>query len=104
MRLPTFIAAFTICLTLSIMADEPVGRTSFQEASGWSSVLDFQQDTTIVYGVSNDLRSRIASWRNHGYRVEFMTGVAWGNYNDFQSGQWDGVEYRDTAQRRRNGS
>ena len=64
------------------------GRTSFQIAGGWKANLDFQQDSVMVYGWSPDLPQRIASWREHGYRVEFMTGVAWGGYNDFQSGKW----------------
>ncbi len=80
------------------------GRTSFQISGGWKANLDFQQDIVMVYGWSPDLPQRIASWREHGYRVEFMTGVAWGGYNDFQSGKWDGVDHHDTAQRRRDGS
>jgi hypothetical protein len=104
MRYPSILVTLTFCLTITIMADESVGKTSFQQVSAWSPYLDFQQDTTIVYGTSDDLQSRIDSWRTQGYRVEFMTGVAWGNYNDFQNGGWDGVEHRDAAQRRRDGS
>jgi hypothetical protein len=84
-------------------APEP-GRTSFQIARAWDATLDFQQDAAIFYGCSPLLKRQIESWRDNGYRVEFMTGVAWGNYDDFQSGKWDGVPHRETAQRRRDGS
>jgi hypothetical protein len=31
-----------------------------------------------VYGITEDLPGRIDSWKDHGYRVTVMTGVAWG--------------------------
>jgi hypothetical protein len=91
-------------LFIAMAHADPLGHTSFQQAGGWEKALDFQQDTAIVYGSSPFLPERIQSWRDHGYHVEFMTGVAWGNYDDFQSGKWDGTPHRDAAQRRRDRS
>src|SRR5690242_3076206 len=103
---PTSLVAVTLSIASCIMAQPApaVGRTSLQISGRWQPNLDFQQDTAIVYGWSPDLPWRITSWRYKGYRVEFMTGAAWGGYDDFQSGKWDGVNHTDTAQRRRDGS
>ena len=46
----------------------------------------------------NDLPDRIATWRDHGYRIHVMTGVSWGNYQDYLYGRFDGINHEDEAQ------
>jgi len=43
------------------------------------------------------------SWRDHGYQTAFMTGIAWGSYDDFFLGKWDGKNHLDLAQVEQNG-
>jgi hypothetical protein len=46
---------------------------------------------------------RVQSWRDRGYHVAFMTGIAWGSYQDYFSGKWDGVSHLDEGQAEQNG-
>ena len=50
-----------------------------------------------------DCPDRIKSWRDRGYRVHLMTGVSWGEYQDYLYGRFDGVNHEDEAQTDRNG-
>ena len=43
------------------------------------------------------------TWREHGYRIHVMTGVAWGKYQDYLYGRFDGINHEDEAQTERNG-
>ena len=38
------------------------------------------------------------SWRSKGYKTHFMTGIAWGSYQDYFTGEWDGVNHLDEGQ------
>jgi len=53
-------------------------RTAFQTADPYSDRVNSRGDVAIVYGFGNDLPGRVKGWRDRGYRVQFMTGVAWG--------------------------
>lgn len=43
------------------------------------------------------------SWRDRGYTTHFMTGIAWGEYQDYFTGKWDGVPHMDEGQVRQEG-
>ena len=73
-------------------------RTSFQEAGDYNPVIDSRADVAMVYGVNETFEKRVAHWRKAGYRVHVMTGVAWGSYEDYVRGEWDGVQHYDDAQ------
>lgn len=53
-------------------------RTSFQIASPFDPKVDLKSDVAIVYGFGGNVVERIKGWRDQGYRVHLMTGVAWG--------------------------
>ncbi|MBN1488415.1 MAG: hypothetical protein JXA69_00735 [Phycisphaerae bacterium] len=89
---------------LAIAEEITPWRTCFQTARAWTASVDIQSDTVLVYGVNDSLRERVRSWAEQGYRVELMTGVAWGEYQDYVEGRFDGVEHRDEAQVRRDGT
>src|SRR5580658_6684436 len=65
-------------------------RTCFQTHAPWRGDCDLRSDVAIVYGFDSTMTQRVKSWRDHGYRVHLMTGVAWGNYQDYLHGQFDG--------------
>jgi hypothetical protein len=59
---------------------------TFQTFAPWSPRTHLNADVAIVYGIDDTLPARIASWREHGYRIEVMTGAAWGRYAGFLEG------------------
>jgi len=79
-------------------------RTSFQIATSYDDQVDLKSDVAIVYGFHGDLDARIGQWRENGYTVHFMTGVAWGGYQDYFHGQWDGKSHEDEAQMDKEGN
>ncbi|MEJ7683732.1 MAG: hypothetical protein WKG06_38900 [Segetibacter sp.] len=43
-------------------------------------------------GIAGDdpFEQRVKSWRDMGYQLDFMTGIAWGSHDDYFLGKWDG--------------
>ena len=78
-------------------------RTCFQTSRPWSPQGNLRSDVALVYGIDKSLPARIDSWKNRGYRVHLMTGVAWGEYQDYLYGRYDGINHGDNAQTDRNG-
>jgi hypothetical protein len=78
-------------------------RTSFQTAQPWTPVGNLRSDVAMVYGIGKTLPERVKSWRDRGYRVHLMTGVSWGEYQDYLYGRFDGKNHEDNAQTDRNG-
>src|SRR5262245_42657754 len=78
-------------------------RTCFQTHARWAPVLQLCSDVAICYGVDRSMPERIAQWRAQGYIPHLMTGVSWGQYQDYLYGRFDGVRHVDEAQRDRNG-
>lgn len=79
-------------------------RTCFQTSKYWNEGGNLRADVALVYGIDSSLPDRIKTWRDHGYRIHVMTGVSWGNYQDYLYGRWDGVNHEDEAQTDRNGN
>lgn len=73
-------------------------RTCFQTGAPWSEKSDLRSDVAICYGIDPKLPERIETWREHGYRIHVMTGVSWGNYQDYLYGRFDGINHEDEAQ------
>lgn len=78
-------------------------RLSFQTAGPWSPRTHLDADVAMVYGIGQGLPVTIETWRARGYVIHVMTGVAWGNYEDYLNGQFDGQDHWDQAQTDRNG-
>jgi len=89
-----FILLF-LCLPWLLVAQD---KTCFQTAGPWRPEVDFHSDVAIVYGVNASFEQRIAGWRQHGYGLHFMTGVAWGNYADYFQGRFDGQTHLQDGQ------
>ncbi len=76
-------------------------RTGFQEGKPYNPYIDLQTDFVMVYGLGNDLEARIKKWSEKGYVVHLMTGVSWGQYQDYLNGKYDGRSHWDEAQKNR---
>jgi hypothetical protein len=79
-------------------------RTCFQTGQAWNGAGNLRSDVAVVYGIDAALPGRLATWRDHGYRVHVMTGVAWGNYQEYIDGRFDGTRHEDEEQTDRNGN
>jgi hypothetical protein len=77
-------------------------KTAFQTSSPWMPEIDVRSDIAIVYGANDragmTFEERVKSWRDHGYQVNFMTGIAWGQYYDYFLGKWDGKNHLGVGQ------
>ena len=82
-------------------------KTIFQTSQSWNEYIDNQADAVMVYGVGGNptdrararsVESRLSSWRERGYTAHFMTGIAWGEYKDYFTGEWDGKWHLDEGQ------
>lgn len=78
-------------------------RTCFQTGRGWMPEIDLRSDVAVVYGVNASLSERITGWRERGYGTHLMTGVAWGDYQDYLDGLFDGNQHWDESQTDRDG-
>lgn len=78
-------------------------RTSFQTHANWDPMLQLRSDVAMCYGVDPTIGTRVAQWKAQGYRVHVMTGVSWGQYQDYLYGRFDGVNHVDEAQTDRDG-
>ncbi len=88
-------------ITDQVFAQDPaqrLERTCFQTGRGWTENSNLRSDVAIVYGIDAKLPERIQTWRDHGYRIHVMTGVSWGQYQDYLYGRFDGVNHEDEAQ------
>ncbi len=100
--LPIFLA---LALTGQVPADpgQARERTSFQTHADWDARIDVRSDVAICYGIDPGMPARIAGWKAKGYITHLMTGVSWGQYQDYLYGRFDGVNHVDEAQRDRAG-
>jgi hypothetical protein len=78
-------------------------RLSIQAQGAWDPRVNLNADVAMVYGIDKTLPERLASWKARGYIPHVMTGVAWGEYQDYLFGRWDGKEHLDEAQTMKSG-
>jgi hypothetical protein len=88
-------------------------KTCFQTSRPWKASIDTRADIAIIYGVGGNpsdkgrgnmsFEERVESWRSKGYTAHFMTGIAWGEYQDYFTGEWDGMRHLDEGQVTQNG-
>ncbi len=79
-------------------------RLSFQTHTPWSPRINLNGDVAMAYGIEATLPGRLESWRARGYKVQLMTGVAWGEYQDYLYGRFDGRNHWDQAQKEASGA
>lgn len=102
-------AVSLLCLAPAIPAPQSADeratdeRLSFQTSGPWSPRVHLNADVAMVYGIGQRLPSVIETWRQRGFTIHVMTGVAWGQYQDYLNGQFDGQDHWDQAQTDKNG-
>ena len=105
MKTKSFVLMLLLMAALQVAAQRE--KTTFQTSSQWKPTTDVRADVVMVYGANDHpertFRQRVQSWRDHGYTTHFMTGIAWGGYQDYFTGQWDGRPHMDEGQRTRQG-
>jgi hypothetical protein len=79
------------------------GRLSFQAQDPYRPRVHLNADIAMVYGIDQTLPDRIKTWRDAGYTVHVMTGVSWGEYQDYYFGRWDGKHREGEIQTMKNG-
>jgi hypothetical protein len=102
------VKTFALILALSTAAVAQIPQRAddtliFQTSQGWSPRVNVEAGTVMAYGINEDLPTRIRSWKDHGYRVAVMTGVAWGTYGDYLRGDFDGKEHWNETQQEASG-
>ncbi|WP_270090012.1 hypothetical protein [Sphingobacterium sp. SYP-B4668] len=82
-------------------------KTTFQSSREWRPTIDNRADAVMIYGTGGNpsdksrripFEDRVKSWRDRGYITHFMTGIAWGEYQDYFTGEWDGKKHLDEGQ------
>ena len=101
----TFALPFTChpALAQTPSSPTPQDRLIFQTGHAWSPRTNINAGTVMVYGIDETTADRIRSWRDHGYRVTVMTGVAWGRYAPYLRGDFDGKEHWNETQQEKSG-
>lgn len=83
-------------------------KTSFQSSLLWRPIHDLKTDAVIIYGIDSvdgkNFEERIKTWTIHGYHLQFMTSISWGNYDDYINGKWDGEKHLQDRQIKNDGS
>ncbi|MBP3324534.1 MAG: hypothetical protein J6M16_10095 [Clostridia bacterium] len=77
--------------------------TGYQQRGALKPSIDLCNDFVMVYGIGPEMPAQVKTYQDAGYVVHLMTGVAWGQYQDYLNGDIDGREHWDEAQVNRNG-
>ena len=114
MKKTAYLMAFLAVFACSTQKQaENTVKTTFQTSRGWFPQIDNRADAVMVYGVGGNpsdknagkksIEERLQSWKDRGYQADFMTGIAWGEYQDYFTGEWDGKMHLDEGQVQANG-
>ena len=79
-------------------------RTGYQNGTPLVPCFDNACDFVMVYRWDSGTLDRIRSYKEKGYVIHFMTGIAWGHYLDYLDGEFDGATHWDEAQTDRFGN
>ena len=77
--------------------------TGYQASGDFRPSVDLQCDFVMVYGIDDTMPDRIRQYREKGYVIQLMTGIAWGEYQEYLDGKWDGRKHWDEGQVERSG-
>ncbi len=108
-RILISVLALAAVLSCGTPAKKEAMKTTFQVSGEWRPTIDNRADVAMVYGVGGNpsersrrrgpsFEERVQSWKDRGYNVHFMTGIAWGSYQDYFTGRWDGQWHLDEGQ------
>lgn len=89
---------------MAYIRDKAEELTGYQAGEAFRPSVDLECDFVMVYGIDDSMPERIRQYRNQGYVIHLMTGIAWGEYQDYLDGRWDGTMHQDEGQVQRDGS
>lgn len=89
---------------MSFIRKKTEERTGFQSGAPLLDKIDCQSDFVMVYRLDSSTLDRIEQHKKAGYVIHFMTGISWGQYQDYLYGQYDGINHWDEAQQDRWGN
>ena len=105
--LTTIVLVTLVLASCSVQREAGNVQTTFQTAAQWRPTIDVRADAVMVYGVNGNptdkageipFEKRLKSWRDRGYATHYMTGIAWGQYKDYFTGEWDEKPHLDEGQ------
>ncbi|MBM4025260.1 MAG: hypothetical protein FJ280_07620, partial [Planctomycetes bacterium] len=67
-----------------LVTDRELELTGFQEPGSYTPAYDLRNDFVMVYGIHKSRIAALQSWVDQGYVPHLMTGIAWGDYQDFR--------------------
>ncbi len=79
-------------------------RTGYQSGAPLIDSIDNKCDFVMVYRIDSTTAERVKQHKDAGYVVHLMTGIAWGQYQDYLYGRYDGKDHWDEAQQDRFGN
>lgn len=89
---------------MAYIRDKAEELTGYQAGEAFRPSVDLECDFVMVYGIDDSMPERIRQYRNQGYVIHLMTGIAWGEYQDYLDGRWDGTRHQDEGQVQRDGA
>ena len=88
---------------MAYIRDRAEELTGYQANQEFRPSVDLGCDFVMVYGIDDTMPQRVRQFRDQGYAVHLMTGIAWGEYQDYLDGGWDGRKHWDEGQVQRDG-
>jgi hypothetical protein len=67
-----------------LVTDRSLELTGFQDPRSYTPAYDLRNDFVMVYGTHASRVPALQSWVDQGYVPHLMTGIAWGDYQDFK--------------------
>ena len=83
---------------MAYIRDRKEELTGYQNHTDYLPQIDFGNDFVMVYGIGPRMPEQVRQFKEKGYVVHLMTGIAWGAYNDYLDGKIDGRDHWDESQ------
>ena len=89
---------------MAFIRENTLEKTGYQNGAPLLDCIDNACDFVMVYRWDESTVERIRAYREKGYVIHLMTGIAWGNFLDYLNGKYDGNDHWDEAQTDRFGN
>ena len=63
-------------------------RTGYQNGLPLEPHIDFQNDFCMCYRLNETTAERVKQYVDNGYVAHLMTGISWGSYVDYLTGEY----------------
>lgn len=83
---------------MAYIRDRKEELTGYQASETIRPSVDLACDFVMVYGIDPGMPERVRQYREKGYVIHLMTGIAWGEYQEYLDGKWDGRRHWDEGQ------